>query len=128
MRWFSKILKSKNSLKVFERTQNILQLLKKELKGLDWVKYKYNLDVLEKICNLVESEFNSKKKAEEKINKKEKVLEIIAHFISLNDEDKRIIAENIEHLHNTGRIRLVSNKRILIEVVKSFLGNSKEEE
>jgi len=127
MKFFSRISKSKNTLKLFQKTQKVIQFLQEDLKGLDWVKNKYNPDVLERIANLIETEFVKEKKADEKVNKKDVVFQVIESFIALNPEDKRIIGDLIEHLHNTGRIRKPSTKRVLWEVSKFFLSSAKKD-
>jgi hypothetical protein len=127
MKFFSRISKSKNTLNLFQKTQKVIQFLQEDLKGLDWVKNKYNPDVLERIANLIETEFVKEKKADEKVNKKDVVFQVIESFIALNPEDKRIIGDLIEHLHNTGRIRKPSTKRVLWEVSKFFLSSAKKD-
>lgn len=124
---YTKLTKPKNSLRTIEKTLYLVNLLQEELKNIDWTKNKINIDVIERICNLVECEFQKKKRSDEKVDKKLKVLEIIGSFISLSEEDKRVIGDIIDHLHNTGRIKLPSTKRLLKTVGKYFLThNSKQ--
>ena len=128
MRFFSKISKSKNTLRLFQKTQKLISFLQEDLKGLDWEKNKFNIDVVERICNLIETEFIKSKKVDEKINKKDVLFQIVESFLpSLTPEDKRIIGEIVEHLHNTNRIKGVSTKRVLFAVSKVFLGSSKKD-
>jgi hypothetical protein len=128
MRFFSKISKSKNTLRLFQKTQKLINFLKEDLNGLDWQQNKFNIDVVERICNLIETEFVKEKKIDSKIDKKDVLFKIIESFLpSLSPEDKRIIGEIVEHLHNTGRIKGVSTKRVLFAISKVFLGSSKKD-
>ena len=128
MRFFSKISKSKNTLRLFQKTQKLINFLKEDLNGLDWQQNKFNIDVVERICNLIETEFVKEKKIDDKINKKDVLFQIIESFLpSLTTEDKRIIGEIVEHLHNTNRIKGVSTKRVLFAISKVFLGSSKKD-
>ena len=128
MRFFSKISKSKNTLRIFQKTQKLINFLKDDLNGLDWNKNKFNIDVIERICNLIETEFVKEKKIDNKIDKKDVLFQIIENFLpSLSPEDKRIIGEIVEHLHNTARIKGVSTRRVLFAVSKLFLGSSKKD-
>ena len=127
MKWYSVISKSKNTLRIFQKTQKVIEFLREELKGLDWSKHKYNPDVIERIANLIETEFVKEKKVDEKVNKKDVAFQVIESFIALSPDDKRIIGDLIEHLHNTGRIKKPSTKRVLWEVSKFFLSSAKKD-
>jgi len=94
MKWYSVISKSKNTLRIFQKTQKVIEFLREELKGLDWSKHKYNPDVIERIANLIETEFVKEKKADEKVNKKDVEFQVIESFIALSPDDKRIISDS----------------------------------
>ena len=121
MKWFSRISKPKNSLKVLVRVASLTKMIKEELGFLDWSKHKYSADVIERICNLIESEFCSNSKAESKVDKKQILFDIVGSFIALTEDDKRIIGDVVEHLHNTGRIRLPSVRSQSVALAKCFL-------
>ena len=66
-------------------------------------------DTIELICNLVENKYNAIKKLHrKKINKKEVVLTLIRKFLNLTEAETKMIDSIIEHLHTTGRIKLIS--------------------
>lgn len=110
MKFFTRLLKPKNALRLLVKTKEMIEHLKKEWEGLDLTKLKFNADLIERVCCLVESEFD---KNIYKVDKKDKVFEILAGFIALSEEDKRVIGDLIEHLHATGRIRAVSTRNVL---------------
>lgn len=121
MKFLSSLVKPKNALRVLEKQAEIAKIVKEKYGFLDWSKSKFQADVLEMIANLIEAEFNSNKKAQTKVNKKELLLNIVSQFISLTEEDKRVIGETVDFLHNTGRIRLPSLKRKTLAISSWFL-------
>jgi hypothetical protein len=125
MRFFTKLVKPKNALQVAVRCTKIVELLKEELKEIDWNKSKYEPSIIEYVCNLVECEFHKKKPNEKKVDKKNVVLDVIAKLVGLTDSDKQIIAQIIEHLHSTGRITLPKNSTIFRNLAMSFSSSAK---
>ena len=129
MRFFSKLLKPKNAIAVAVKVAKLVEILKDELKDYDFNKHKTEPSLIEYIGRLIESEFQKKKIIDKKVNKKEILIEILERLVGtqLSQQDKDLIQPIIEHLHSTGRFKLVSNKRVLKHSFFSFLVGSQRE-
>jgi len=127
MRFFSKLVKPKNAVSVALKVSKIVQRLKDELKDdYDWKKHVCEPSLIEYIGRLIEGEFQKKKVVDGKINKRNVLLEILEKLINttLTVQEKDIIYAIVEHLHSTGRFKLVSNSRVVKNVLSSFLYSS----
>lgn len=116
------LVKPKNLLKNLKRTGDIIQVILDTLKDLpDLEKQKYNPDLILYICRVVENSYDKKSLADEKINKKEMVFNILKKlYPSLNDNDKLVIEGIIEHLHSSGRIKKVNILKLMFATLKKF--------
>ena len=106
------LIKPQTKSKVIQGTSFILEQLEANYSKLtNKAELKYLPSFILYVCCLVEEAYSSKRNLENgKLNKKEKVLEIMTEFlkISLTEQDKRLIGEIIEDLHTSRRIQKVS--------------------
>lgn len=104
------IVKPKNLLKTLKRSGDIIQFVVDTLKDTPEIeKQKHNPDLILYICKVVENAFKKKTISDNKINKKDTVIQIIKRLIpSITEADKVIIDTIIEHLHSSGRINKVN--------------------
>lgn len=116
------LVKPKNLLKNLKRTGDIIHLVLDTLKDLpDIDKQKYNPDLILYICKVVENSYDKKTLADEKVNKKEMVFNILKTlYPNISEADKVIIEGIIEHLHSSGRIKKVNILKLVFATLKKF--------
>jgi hypothetical protein len=103
---------------------NFTEYCQKTIKGIDQsFEKKIDRSLLRLICNLLENSLDKKNIVDEKVNKKDLVIDIYLLFKpqANNAQDKIILNELIEDLHNTGQIKKVSTKRYLKKTLSSSL-------
>ena len=82
---------------------HILIKLKDKINEIE--KHKLDPDFILHVCNLIENSFPSSNKH---IDKKDLALQVIIKVFSLNDNDKLEISNQIDFLHQCGKIRRTS--------------------
>ena len=106
------LIKPQTKSKVIQGTSFILEQLEANYSKLtNKAELKYLPSFILYVCCLVEEAYSNKRNLENgKLNKKEKVFEIMVEFLksTLTDQDKRLIGEIIEDLHTSRRIKKVS--------------------
>lgn len=119
-------IKPTNKCKVVKSTQAILDAINEHFgKHANKQELKLLPSFILYVCCLVEEAYASKHNVEnQKIDKKEEVIKLIAQFInaSLSEPDKQVIANIIEDLHSSNRIKKVSYlSKTFFYVFKLFL-------
>lgn len=117
------LIEPKNLLKTLHRYGVLIEFVVKTLKNIPELEnHKHNPDLILYICKVVENTFKKKTIADEKINKKDTVIQIIMKLIpTITEQDKIIIDGIIEHLHSSGRIKKVSSLKVAVNFITSFL-------
>jgi len=100
------------SLDVFKN--DFIEFVKEHFKNIDQSnENKIDRSLLRNLCNIVESTYNKKNIVDEKLDKKKLVVDVYTMLkpLSNNDNDRKILENLIEDLHNVGEIKKVSFKR-----------------
>lgn len=112
-----KLVKPLNSLLLQQQVIQIINHIKKEFDGVDFVTLKNDEQFILHVCEIVENIFTDKRI---KKRKKELVMKIINGIIpDINDVDKRIIDDKIDFLHSNNVIKQVSGHAKLLNKIKS---------
>lgn len=87
---------------------------------------KFDLSLLRRLCNILENSFEQKHEVDNKLDKKQTVLNEYIRLkqyanVYYTDEDKIIINTLIEDLHNTGQIKKVSSIKLWSRRIKKLL-------
>lgn len=81
---------------------------------------KIDPSLLRYLCNLVENSYNKSKAVDDKINKKELVIDIYVKLKpqSNNVEDKKVLEKLIEDFHTNGDIKRISTIHYVYKYLK----------
>jgi hypothetical protein len=106
----------KNRLNSHVLEQDILKQLIDKIGNIPNItKLKSDIELILYLCNVVENII----KKNDKINKKELVLNVLDGVFQLSDDEKRLISETIDFLSNNGKIKAVTLSK---KVFKSIGG------
>jgi len=106
------------------KREQLEKILNNRLQELNMIQPKYKVDVelIRYVCNMVEH-FILKN---DKIDKKQFVLEFMKNTFSANDEELEIISKAIEYLHSNKHIKKVSFWKLIKAGVKELMGWKKK--
>ena len=87
---------------------------------------KFDISLLRRLCNILENSYVKKNNVDEKLNKKQTVIDEYMRLksklnVQYSVDDKKVLETIIEDLHNSGQIKKISNLKLWSRRLKKLL-------